>query len=448
MNHHPLVLPDAHRDSRRRFLKLGSAGLLAGASALGGARAIERLAQLDAGADGDTVAYLPGTQLDQAIAEAGLILVVIELDGGLDGFNTIVPYQEGAYRDLREAGALGDDELIALDDTYAINATMPNLARRWDEGDLAIVHGVGIEDNSLSHFTSVDMWNRGSAESPDETGWIARALEGAVTDVDPLAGVSIGYLSPAMYGDGWSAVALPDDGALPWSASFVERHPGIVAAYQQMLGAPASGDMSLGQQVRNSQQLVRSVADSIGGVTDPESVMAAADLLGDREVPDDVWVGDGLLPARLSMVADLITGGLPTRAYHVVHGGFDTHASQKAALPLLLTELDAAIEGFHQALGDDADRVVIATRSEFGRRPDWNGSGTDHGSAGVQFVIGPRVVGGHHGEPSPLDRFDRDLNFLVTTDVRDYLGGLTHGTFGVDPELVVPGARTPLDLIA
>lgn len=325
---------------------------------------------------------------------------------------------------------------------------MPNLARRWNEGELAIVHGVGVENNSLSHFTSVDVWNRGRVETADGTGWLARALEGAVDDLDPLAGISIGYLSPAMYGDGWNAVALPDDGALPWSASFVERHPGIVAAYQQMLRSPAGGDLSLGQQVRNSQQLVRSVADSIGSVTDLDSVIAAAELLEDRDVPDDVWIGDGLLPARLSMVADLITGGLPTRAYHVVHAGFDTHASQRAALPLLLTELDSAIESFHQALGPDADRVVVATRSEFGRRPDWNGSGTDHGSAGLQFVVGPRVIGGHHGEPSPLSRFDRDQNFLVTTDFRSYLGGLSHGTFGVDPQLVVPGVRNHLELIA
>ncbi len=450
-----LALPDLARSSlarsnldRRRFLKLGGAGLIAGASALGSSQALNRLALLDAGAGSEAVAYAPNGQLDQAIADAGLVLVVIELEGGLDGFNTVIPYESGAYRDLRGPGALDADNQRVLDDTFALHGAMPNLARRWDDGDLAIVHGVGIEENSLSHFTSVDVWNRGRVHSGDGTGWIARALDGAVADRDPLVGVSIGYLTPAMYGDGWSAVALPDDGALPWSASFIDRHPGIVAAYQQMLQSPSADDLSLGQRVRNSQHLVRSVADSIGSVTDLGSIVAAAELLEAPDLPDDVYVGDGLLAARLSMVADLITGGLPTRAYHVLHGGFDTHASQQASLPYLLGELDSAIELFHQALGVDAERVIIATRSEFGRRPKWNGSGTDHGSAGVQLVVGPRVVGGHRGEPSPLTRFDEDENFIVTTDFRQYLGGLTHGAFGVDPERVVPGTRNYLELIA
>jgi len=201
----------------------------------------------------------------------------------------------------------------------------------------------------------------------------------------------------------------------------------------------------LAEQVRASQSLVRVVAEQIDEAVQLERLAAAAeDIEDDDEVAEE---GPGPVGHRLSVVADLITGGLPSRAYHVLHPGFDTHARQATDLPILLGQLDQALRRFHAALGPAAERVVVATWTEFGRRPEWNGDGTDHGTAGTELVIGPAVRGGHHGEPVSLDRLDRDGNFLVSTDFRDYLGGLVQGTLGVDGAAVLPGGTRPLELV-
>lgn len=427
---------------RRRFLRLGGAGLTTGALAISSLGGLDRLRALEAGAAPADVAYRMAANADAT----GLILVSVQLDGGLDFLNTVVP-TASRYRDLRRGGALAADGLLALDADYALNSNMPNLASAWQRGDLAIAHGVGLPNGTLSHFSDTDVWTRGRQEAGDGTGWIARALDNMSADTDPLIAISVGDLSPTMYGPGWNGVALPDDGQLPWSAEFVQNNPGLVAAYQQMLtaGGRTGSSLSLAEQVRSSQQLVRDVADVVGGATDLERIAAAAELFEDDG--SDV-AAEGTLNVQLGLVADLINGGLPTRAYHVALDGFDTHGNQQTDLPLLLSELDSAIGSFQQRLGTNASKVVIATWTEFGRRPDWNGSGTDHGTAGTQLVVGPSVRGGHFGEPSPLDRFDHNDNFLVTTDFTSYLGGLVRGVLGVDPNQALPQGATSMELIS
>lgn len=442
-SHSPRQLPSAAGRpliARRRFLRLGGAGLMSGAAALAGMSALERLGTSRAGASLNPAAYSIGTDADPT----DRILVVIQLSGGLDFLNAVVP-RSGRYHDLRGRGAVNEGDLLALDDGFGFNPNLPHLSESWANGDLAIVHGVGLPENSLSHFVDTDVWTRGRVEAVDGTGWIGRALDGLAVDADPLIGVSIGGLTPAMYAPGWNAVALPEDGSLPWSASFIEENPGIVAAYQQLLtdvGRTNGMGLSLGEQVRASQQLVRTVADTVGGATDLDRIAAAAELFEDSEGDSSV------LGAQLSLISDLINGGLPTRAYHVELGGFDTHANQATDFPLLMTELDTSIANFRNSLGANADKVVIATWTEFGRRPEWNGSGTDHGTAGTQLVVGADVNGGHFGEPVSLKRFDRHDNFLVTTPFNDYLGGLSQSVLGVDADRVVPGTPNPMELIA
>ena len=195
-----------------------------------------------------------------------------------------------------------------------------------------------------------------------------------------------------MASPGWSAVALPEDGRLPWTKEFMEEYPTLVRATGRSV-ASSTGDLT--EQVRASQRLVRDVADTVGGATDLAALAQTVELLEADEGADDDAVEGGQLSHRLRIVADLITAGLPTRAYHVGFGDFDTHGNQQASLPALLGELDTALAQFDAALGDRRRDVVVATWTEFGRRPDWNGSGTDHGTAGTQFVLGPSVRGGH-----------------------------------------------------
>ena len=418
--------------SRRRFLTVTGLGAAAGMVGLASLRDV-----LAAGpAPTDTADSAPGgrTAVSGGV-DPGLIIVSIQLSGGLDFLNTVVPVDDQDYARIRGEGTLTDDEaresgLIRLDDDYALHA-MPHLADRWHAGDLAIVHGGGWEGSSLSHFDATDMWEKGSPDFGTTSGWLGRALRdlGGV-EADPLLAVSVGGVSPTMYADGWSPVGLAPDARIPWSADFRANY----TALDRALTGEATGGASLLDQARDSQLALRGIGSRLGPVLgDPEH----------REFDDE----GSFLDLQLDLVAQLIDGDLPTLAFHVSHDGYDPHVNQLADLPRLLEELDTAIQRVQTRLGPRADRVVIATWTEFGRRPDWNGEGTEHGTAGVQFVIGPRVKGGHHGEPPPMDRFDADENFLVTTDFRDYLSGLTLGTLGVDPDRVVDGGRGPLDLV-
>ncbi len=456
----PGPLPDGAptSPSRRRFLGLAASGIALGtAAATAGPGALDRLARTLRGED---------TGYESASgSDPGLVLVTVQLGGGLDFLDMVVPLDSRRYRALRGRAAIGGDQTVPIDDGYGL-FSLPYLAERWHAGDVAIVHGVGHPESSLSHFVDTAMWERGSNDPAMSTGWLGRALDRfGGRDVDPLVAVGVGDLSPALRASGWDPVAVPDDGVLPWTAGFVEDNPDLVRAYGRLFGSAgpttprgtSAGGMSgrgrqeLAEQVRASQSLVRAVGEQLDGAVGLERLAASDEEIGNAEdAADDGEApggGTGRVGHRLSVVADLIAGGLPSRAYHVLHDGFDTHAQQATSLPVLLGQLDGALRDFHAALGPAAERVVVATWTEFGRRPEWNGSGTDHGTAGTQLVIGSVVRGGHHGEPVSLDRFDRDGNFLVTTDYRDYLGGLVQGTLAVDGSAVVPGGTGPLELV-
>ncbi len=430
--------------SRRRFLAIAAAGAA-------GAVALPSLADRLLAAETTTGNFGPppgGRTAASGGVDPGLILVSIQLGGGVDFLNSVVPLNDSRYGGVRGAGTLageasssGEPTLHPIDDGFALNS-MPHLAERWAAGDLAVVHGVGWEGSSLSHFDATDMWEKGSPDFGVDTGWIGRALgDLAGNDADPLLGLSMGGVSPSMYAEGWSAVGLQPGSRIPWSADFRRQYSALDRA---LADQRTSGGDDLVARARDSQLELRGLGARLGPIVgNPE----------DREVEDDGGeqaedeLDTGFLSVQLDLVADLIDGGIPTRAFHVMQDGYDTHANQRTDLPLLLGALDSGIKRFQARLGPAADRVVIATWTEFGRRPEWNGDGTEHGTAGVQFVVGPKVKGGHHGEPSPLDRFDRDDNFVVTTDFRDYLSGVTLGTLGADPARVVDGGRGTLDLV-
>ena len=416
------MTPQAPLPSRRRFLT--GLGLTAATAGILGPRA---LARAEGAITGNPVPYQ-----SRFAADPGLILVSIQLAGGLDFLDTVVPVADSRYRALRP-DTTKDATLHPLDADLSLSS-MPHLASAWGRGELAIVHGVGHPDSSLSHFDATDMWEKGSLDFHTRTGWLGRTLDQLVDDHDPLLGVSVGPLSPSMRAASWRPYALDNPWDLPWTRDFVVDAPSLAAGLDALIAAPAGADLA--SQVRASQALVRDV----GGRLEP--LLVAYD-----DVEDDDEDERSRLAADLKLVADMINTGIPTRAFHVSLDGFDTHAEQRATLPELLTTLDRAIGSFQSALGPNADRVVIATWTEFGRRPEWNGQGTEHGTAGTQFVVGPRVLGGHHGEPSPLDRFDPDGNFLVTTDFRDYLGGVVQHTLGVDADLALPGSTRPLEVV-
>jgi uncharacterized protein (DUF1501 family) len=436
--------------SRRRFL--GLTGGLAAATA-GGVHRFGLLGSSSSGHAGGPLDLGEVRLARRQVSPSERILVSVRLDGGLDFLNTVVPLNSGRYRDLRADGAIDEANVDALDSQFGLFA-MPYLASRWSAGDLAIVHGVGWENSTLSHFEATDIWEKGSYDATIRTGWLGRTL-GALggSAADPLVGISVDTLSPSMYADGWWPGSIPADGSMPWLEN-PEWESSLRAGIQQLAYTNRNDDR-LTAMVRQGHQMVFDLADTVGPT------------LANRDI--DVWegappveissgsaryfdgeneVGSGYVGSQLRTVADLIRSGVGTRAFHVEQGGYDTHGDQASEHPTLVLQLDHAIREFYELLGPDADRVTLMTWSEFGRRPEWNGSGTDHGTAGVQFVVGAGVRGGHHGEAPSLDRFDRDDNFVPTTDWMAYLGGVVGGVFDIDPRIVIPDTRRALEVIA
>lgn len=402
------------RLDRRSFLTLvGAFGATLAAPNAG--RGAERL-----------LAASVGTSLPYA-GDNGRILVTIQLGGGNDGLNTVVPLENPALRSLR--GVLPNSaQMHELGEGFALNA-MPYLAARWAERDLAIVHGVTSPDPSLSHFASTDVWARGSMAPSTSSGWAGRAVElSAGADADPLMALSLGGMPITLQGDRVRTMSLQViDERLAWSPAD-RRAAGPLVDVHKQLAAAAANDSPLAAAVRRGHRSALEFGSRVGHITDKATDADLGDDpsdVGDQDEPSE-------LGAQLEVVAELISAGLPTRAYQVVHGDYDTHEGQIDRHPALLAELDRAIAGFYGRLGDQGDRVVVATWSEFGRRPRFNGSGTDHGTASVGLVIGRSIAGGHHGEPPDLTRLDPNGNLIGAIDFRRYLGGIGQAVFDVD----------------
>jgi len=453
-SHTPAVDPhDKTSLSRRRFLGVAAGIGAAAATPLAARSAFSRLDATAAG-EGAAASYVPASSSTLASADRGdLIVVAVQLEGGNDALNTVVPLTSSRYRDLRGGDAITEESTIRIDDEYGLFA-MPYLASQWDRGDLGIVHGVGYQNSSLSHFEDTDVWERGSTDASTHTGWLGRALDSLTGGrADPLIAMTVGALSPSMQAPGWAPVTLPEYGTVPWTAQDHEDWRETARAFDMMV-QPDRTDSPLAAAARSGHASVFDLADLVGPAladrdrSDGPAFVSDFDATDDQFFPGEQWVEAGELGEQLGVIADLVNAGLPTRAYHVYQGGYDTHADQAWTHPQLIRTLDLAIEKFHKRLGDNANRVVLVTWTEFGRRPEWNGSGTDHGTAGVQFVVGPRAVGGHHGEAPSLDSLDRDDNFQVTTDFRSYLGGIVEGGLGVAASDVFDTSTRPLEVIA
>ncbi len=428
----------SHPVSRRRFLQVAAVAGSATAAPFVVSRAVD-----GSGGAPDSQAGDSAIDLADPLPEAGVpeptpvgpsphdpVLVVIHLDGGNDGLNTVVPIGDSRYEALRGSGTAPVENLTPLDSDFAL-ASMPYLAERWTASEVAIVHGVGVPDGSLSHFAASDVWESGSLGASLTSGFLGRAIEHAYgPDADPLTGVCAGSFSRALQGDSWTPFTLPSGVALPWTSEFVDANPGLAAGLTSL---SASEQMGLAADVLDAHATLREVGERI-----------------DAARPDDEPPRPGRtdrgLSQDLSVVADVINAGLPTAVFHLRHGGFDTHANQMASHPGLLLALDEAIAAFHARLGVNRDRVVVMTWTEFGRRVAFNGSGTDHGTSSAGFVVGSTVKGGHYGEPPDLGSLDRVGNLPVTTDFRDYLAGVCAGVLGV-PADVVAQSNEPVEVL-
>lgn len=415
--------------SRRSFL--GLAGGAAAASAAGGALAwatlvrdqVEATRDLPAGAP-STSAAASTTTVDPAVASR--VLVVLQLSGGNDACNTLVP-ASGRYRDARPRLALGDAELVRLAGTsYALHPALAPLAPRWAEGRLAAIAGIGLAQQSRSHFRAMDTWWAGTDGAASSTGWLGRwldATEGATPN--PLRAVSLGTGAPALVG----VRSLPTVVLDP--AGFTARTPrgcdadALTAAFLAC-AAPAS----TAPWTAAAQAAIPTALDALRLV---------ADVRADADATADAGAADGTATALLGTAAGIIEQGVGTRVLLVGVSGFDTHAGQPDRHRALLADVAGGITAFFDRLGARglAERTLLLTTSEFGRRIAENGSlGTDHGFGGVQFLAGPAVRGGRVvGELDVDHPVDGDLPLVVDTRsayavALDWLGGPTDEVLG------------------
>ena len=345
----------------------------------------------------------PGT-----FAPVDRTLVVLELGGGNDAMSMVIPHGNSRYYDLRPSVRI--DDPIDLDGEIGLHPNLGRLAARYGAGQVAVVEGVGIHDPDLSHFSSMRRWWDGT-DQPDSTGWLGRYLDGSVGYEDLLAGITVGPgPSQAMLGSGSFVVNIADARGLttdiPW---WIDDPDELFAAWSGF--APV--DVPLSE--------LSAVERAIRGTTAARAALDTklSPLRRTLEEGDD-GEGDGFAK-DLRVAAQLVASDSPPKVVYVHgYGDFDTHENQRAVHDRMMAELDAGIETFFATLdaAGATDRAVLMTTSEFGRRPEDNDGGTDHGTASTQLIVGAAVNGGRYGEPPSLRRLDDDGNLVHTVDFR------------------------------
>jgi uncharacterized protein (DUF1501 family) len=397
------------RPARRRFVAGLGAGLLLGRVPAAFARALA-----------------PGAAPDDRI------LVVLELSGGNDGLNTIVPHGDDAYYRLRPTIGIPRPDLLALDDHWGFNPGLLGFQRLWQRGELAIVHGCGYAGPSYSHFTSMAYWHTAAPNSGDEYGWCGRVADAMHPEPVPNLLVNV---------DTTQSLAVKSRVHTPVVFDEPERFR------------------------RNALAREQAVLDHVGGVKDGNPARAYLDLVARsaREASSLVraaWeryatpIDYGLVPLQLPKVAACIAAGLPARIYYLAYrnNAFDTHVQQPDLHQRLLSYTADAVHGFIRDLErlGAGDRVALLVFSEFGRRaPENTNLGTDHGTANVMFVAGAGVRGGHYGEPPSLTALDDGDNLVHTTDFRRVYASAIDGWLGIGAaDAVLKGPFEPFPLFA
>jgi uncharacterized protein (DUF1501 family) len=369
------------------------------------------------------------------------VLVVVQLVGGNDGLNTVVPFGMDGYMRNRRALRLPAGTLHKLNGDVGLHPALGAMSKLLEAGRLAVVQGVGYPNPDRSHFRSMEIWESGRLEPGAlETGWLGRALDGLPAKVgDDSAALHVGTRSLPLAlrskrTEVPSLVSL-EQYRLQLGGSERERQAERTAL-DQMARIERPGDDPLLGFIRRSTLTAYDSSHRL------EQVTTAA--------PEDAKYPEYGLARRLSLIAQIIKAGFGTRIFYTSLDGFDTHANQLGTHAALLTELGDSIAAFHADLAKagQADRVALLTFSEFGRRVRENASqGTDHGAAAPLFVVGPVRQGGLVGAHPDLDALD-DGDLKFHTDFRRVYAALLESWLGCPSGPVVGAGFPPLELFA
>lgn len=367
------------------------------------------------------------------------ILVVIQLTGGNDYLNTLIPYGDPLYYDNRSNVGIPQDQVLPIDDHFGFNPAAAPIKDLYDQGKVAIINGVGYPNPNRSHFRSMDIWHTCEPDKVGTEGWLGRVIR----DLDPksenvLTGVNFGRGLPrslALSGVPVASVAVLESyGVLTGISGEPERSEALDVFARMYAPTMGSGPVM--------EYLGQTGLDALKG----------ADILktAPEKYSSGVEYANSPIGRNLEGIAKVLTADLGTRIFYTQHGGYDTHANQGPAHPKLWTELSQAVTDFYADLKEHnvSENVLMFVFTEFGRRVKDNGSGTDHGSGGLALAIGDPVKGGMYSEYPSLkaeDLLEGDLHFNM--DYRGVYGTMVEKWLGLDANSVVGGNFEQLDFV-
>jgi uncharacterized protein (DUF1501 family) len=386
------------------------------------------------GMAGAPLMFAPSAMAQQGAAKGPRerILVILELSGGNDGLNTVVPYADDAYYRLRPQIGIKPARLRKLDDHFGLNAGMVGMEKLWKDGKLAVVHGCGYDNPSFSHFTSMAYWHTAAPNSGEQYGWVGRLADAMAPQ------------APANF--------LFNIGANQSLAVRAHKHVPVVfnnpdnfqreAFFEEKEALAALSDP--GKVTNGSRRYLLDIAKS---ANDASAMVRKA--WSEYRSPIDYGIAD----LGLRRVAAMINAGMPARLYYTsyANNAFDTHVVQNDLHGRLLTYTSDAVSGFMQDMEriGRADDVTVMIFSEFGRRvPENTSLGTDHGAANNMFVVGKKVKGGHYGELPSLTKLDPGDNLNFTTDFRRVYATMAEGWLGQKSAPVLNGTFKPFEMFA
>jgi len=350
------------------------------------------------------------------------VLVVLQMSGAYDTVNTIVPYTDPHYLDYRKHLRIDPEEVLPIDDKVGFHPSLAPVKGLYDQGKVAIIHGVGYANSPRSHFRSMDIWHTCEPDKLGTEGWLGRATR----EIDPnkenvVTTVSFG---PSLF----RALALP---GVPVACVDDLENYGLLTGIQEEE-----------QRMKILDRFARLYSPAIGsgavmdylGQTGLDS-LKGADILkvAPEKYSSSVEYADTTIARKLKGIAQIHMADLGTRVFYCDHGSFDTHSNQVGMHDTLWKDVSEGVEDFFEDLKEHGvgDNVIMLLFSEFGRRVHDNGSGTDHGAAGAAFVIGEPVAGGQYSEypstkPEDLQQGDLvpnlDFRGLYSTILDEWLG--------------------------
>jgi uncharacterized protein (DUF1501 family) len=373
-------------------------------------------------------------------ATNNMILIVLQLSGGNDGINTLIPFGDPTYATMRPSLGFEAGDVLHLTDSVGLNPNLSRLKALYDQGKVAVVQGVGYPNPNRSHFRSMDIWHSAHPDTFERSGWLGRYVSACQCAQDnALPAISVGDQLNTLF---WTDTTL-----VPAVAS--------IGAFSFLTDTKYKNDRMF------QLQTLQNIYSQAGTWSDYESLirrgtlqaLAGSDELqkvaANYQTPVQYPSNNGLA-AQLKLVAQVINGNLGTRLFSVSQGGYDTHANQKPTQDKNLSQLGDALDAFMQDLANigQQDNVVIMSFSEFGRRVKQNGSnGTDHGTAEPMFVIGNKVQGGLYGTYPSLGDLDNNGDLKFNADFRSVYAGMLKDVVGTDPTPILGGDFPPIDVV-